>query len=364
MKKKLGYIVLAVSGSIYILYNFTVTSYIMYLIPERTLVIRETAVAEISAFIPIAILFIGLMKISQKREEIFNRLSFKSLAVHLLILILFIGVHSFWQVFSNSIFMSETSYSSDRIIVDAMAFLNMRIMVYIITVGLIIGVKRVEEKESYELKESELKLRLERAKIRKFELKLNPDIIYPTLEYVKENAEKNPEISSQLILNLSKQMRILIDHLSEESIPLNEDILFFEHYFQSLNIRQGRSMKIDVKVDEKHVDMKIPSLVLLVPLFEKLFLGVYSKYTEKTETVTYSSGHTRPDTVELSIEMYPVENIPELKKALKEDEHLKTIQDLLKYYDEKSSLEAMLAINTLAIHLSIPFVCTPGENYA
>lgn len=364
MKKNLGYIVLAVSGSIYILYNFTVTSYILYLIPDRTLVVRETAVAEISAFIPIAILFISLMKISQKREEIFNRLSFKSLVVHLLILIVFIGVHSFWQVFSNSIFMSEASYSSDRIIVDAMAFLNMRIMVYVIIVGLIIGVKRIEEKVSYELKESELKLRLERTKIRKFELKLNPDIIYPTLEYVKENAEKNPELSSQLILNLSKQMRILIDHLSEESIPLNEDVLFYQYYFKSLNIRLERDLKINVKVDEKHKDLRIPSLVLLVPFFEKLFIGSYSKYTGKAVEVTYSSGHTRPGCVELSIEMHPVEDIIELKKALRADEHLKAIQDLLKYYDEDCSLDTMVAINTLAIQLTVPFVSTPQEMYA
>lgn len=364
MKKNLGYIVLAVSGSIYILYNFTVTSYVLHLVPDRTLVIRETAVAEILAFIPIGILFVGLIKLSKKREELFNRLTVRTLFVHSFILILFIGFHAFWQVYSNSMIIHGSTYSFNGIVMDAMTFLNMRIMVYVITVGLIIGIKRIEEKESYMLKESELKLKLERAKIRRFELKLNPDIIYPTLEYVKENAEKNPELSSQLILNLSKQMRILIDHLSEESIPLNEDIQFFEHYFKSLNIRLNRNLKIDVKVDEKHMDMRIPSLVLLVPLFEKLFIGVYSNYMNKVEKVTYSTGHTRADSVELSIEMYPVKNIIELKKALKDDNHLKAIQDLLKYYEEGSSLKAMLAINTLAIHLTIPFVSSQRENYA
>lgn len=364
MKKNLGYIVLAVSGSIYILYNFTVTSYILHLIPERTLVLRETAVAEVSAFIPVAILFIGLMKLSQFREELFNRFSAKSLLIHSLILISFIGIHSFWQVFSNSLLISETKFSFDAITVDAMTFLNMRTMVYVLIVGLIIGIKRIEEKESYTLKESELKLKLERAKIRKFELKLNPDVIYPTLEYVKENAEKNPELSSQLILNLSKQMRILIDHLSDECIPLNEDVQFFKYYFQSLNIRLKKKVKIDVKVDEKHMDMKNPSLVLLVPFFEKLFVGEYSGFTKQVEKVTYSSGHTRPNAVELSIEISPVESIVELKKDLKDDEHIQAIQNLLKYYDENSSLNAILAINTLAIHLTIPFVPVTMEEYA
>lgn len=363
MKKKLGYVVLAVSGLIYILYNFTVTSFLIYVVPGRTLYLWETASAELIAFIPVGLLFAGLLKLAEVKEALFEKISIKTVFIHLFVLVLFIGIHAFWQVFTNSLLLTGSTFSLNNMKMDAVAFLNLRVMVYVIAVGLIVGVKRIDEKESYELKKSELKLKLEQAKIRKLELKLNPVIIYPTLTYLKRNAMEKPDEASRLIIHLSKQMRVLIDHLSDETIPLKDDLFFFESYFQSLKIRLERPMNIVTRIRSDHLDIKVPSIVLMVPFFEELFLGDYSEFTNDVNELIYSSGINKTDRLELSIEMTSIYNLNGLKRKLLHDEHLRSIGNLLTFY-AGSSIHTLLSKNTLALHLSMPFNSSQRKVYA
>ena len=354
MKKNLGYIVLAISGSIYILYNFTVTSVVIYLVPTRTLELWETTIAEISAFIPIAFLFIGMLKLSQKKGELFDQFSIKNFFLHCLFLLIFIGIHSFWQVFSNSIFISGAVYSYERVFVDAVSFLNMRVMVYLITIGLIAGVKRIEEKESYELKESELKLKLEKAKIRKIELKLNPDIIYPSLSYIKNHLRERPDESSRLLINLSKQMRILLENLEDESIPVKEDIRFFKYYFEGVKIRLRRGLTILADVDESLKNIKIPSLVLLAPFFEDLFFGSYKEFTKEVDKIIYCSHEAKKGFIKLSIQLESVSNGKHFANTIQKDEKYAALTDILRHY-KGSSLETITESDKLYLFLDFKY---------
>lgn len=360
MKKNLGYKVLAVSGSIYVIYFFTLTSLLIKLGPEERLNIAETAFAEVIAFIPLAILFIIILHLSKTREDLFEKFTVKIIFIHILIFLMFMGIHACWQIYFNSLILPGTSFQISVFVRDILGFLNIRVLVYLITIGLVIGIKRIEEKENFELKESELKLKLQQAKMRRYELKLNPDIIYPTLNYVKEYAETKPENASQLILNLSKEMRILIDHIHEENILVKKDIDFFKYYFQSLNIRLEKSIEILTEVDEKHLGRKIPSLILLIPFFEKLFLKDYSSHTKGVEMIRYRSANSITDAIKVTIEIYPIESALNFKKDLEADEHLRGVRGLLRYY-EIGSLNASLKNHTLSIHLTVPPTSIPVE---
>jgi hypothetical protein len=360
MKKNLGYIVLAASGSIYILYNFIVTSILLYRTEGRLFNIWDTFFAEIVAFIPVGIFFVGMLMLKKKRNELFDKFSLKSISIHCFILLIFISTHSAWQVFFNSILISGAEFSTVAILRDALYFLNLRVLVYVITVGLVIGVNQIEEKENFELKESELKLKLQKAKFRKFELKLNPEIIYPTLTEVRKNAQKNPDRGPKLILNLSKQMRILIDNLDEEHIPIEQDIRFFNYYFENLEIRLERNLIIQSDVDESHLDDKIPPLVLLTPFFEKLFFGDYSRFTKNVEVITYRSKKIRSGLMNLSMDFYSVQDLKKMADEMRNDSHLKEIRNMLEHY-RNSSLIIHLTDDRLSIQLNIDLIPAPYE---
>ncbi|MDX1641518.1 MAG: histidine kinase [Balneolaceae bacterium] len=363
MKKNLGYIVLAVSGFIYIFYNFTVTSVVIYLLPDLTLSFLETIVAEVSAFIPIALLFTGMQKLSQKREDLFDQFSVKNFFIHSLFLVLFIGIHSSWQVFSNSMLLPEAAFNLDEVFLDVVAFLNMRVMVYLIIIGLIAGVKRIEEKENYKLKESELRLKLERAKVRKIELRLSPDILYPTLGYIKDHLQERPDEASRLLINLSKQMRILIDNLEEETIPIKEDIRFFNYYFEGVEIRLRRELSIVADVDKELWNIRIPSLVLLAPFFENLFFGSYKKYTKEVDTIVYRSHRARKGYIKLSIQLDSIDQGRHISRVIQDDENYRNLTKILQHY-EGSSLEPIAEGDKLYLFLDFKYRPEQEEVYA
>lgn len=350
MKKYLGYIVLSVASAIYILYNFSVTSAFIYANPSARLHLGDTFIAEVLTFLPIAVFFIGLLTLSKKDRTLFERFNLRSAGFHLLLLLVFIGVHSSWQVFINSKILTAT-FNTASIGNDILYFLNMRVMIYVIMGGLVLGIDKIQERENYELKESELKLSLQKEKLRQIEFKLNPEIIYPVLNYIRKNAREKPEKASKLVLNLSRQLRILIDNLDEERIPINKDIEFYNCYFKSVELRLEREMQVKAEVRAEYLQKKIPPLILLVPFLEKLFFGIYAPFTRALDSVTYKSHEAREGNIGLRLEFYPLVESQRFEEMLQGDSELEGLRNFLTHFD-RSLFETHIAGDTLSMQLN------------
>jgi hypothetical protein len=332
------------------LYNFGVTAAIIQLNPDTALNLGNTFLAEILAFLPIAILFVGMLQLSKQHLYLFERISFKSSAVHLGLLLLFIGCHATWQVFVNSKLLNS-DFSVASIEKDMFYFLNMRVIIYVIMGGLVLGVNKIQERINYELKESELKLSLQKEKLRQIEFKLNPEIIYPVLGYVKKNARVEPEKSSRLVLNLSQQLRLLIDNLEEERIPVSKDITFYQSYFESVQLRLERVFNILDDVHHEYLDEKIPPLILLIPFLEDLFFGRYSRFFQSVKSVTYKSQIVEDGQVGLCLEFYPIHNSIFFRHRMQGDIKLAEIRDFLSHFN-KSLFEAVVVDEKLSMRLN------------
>lgn len=350
MRKYSGYIVLSVASAIYILYNFSVTSAIIYFKSDLSIGLGNIFLAEILTFLPIAVLFIGMLRLSKKENALFEQFNLRSVAVHLGLLLLFMGCHATWQVFVNSQYL-DSVFSIASVIKDLLYFINMRVIIYIIMGGLVVGVNKIEERVNYELKESELKLSLQKEKLRQIELKLNPEIIYPVLNYVKKHAKEEPEKSSKLVLNLSQQLRLLIDNLEEERIPVGKDIIFYRSYFESVRTRLERGLLILDQVGEEYLNEKVPPSILLVPFFEELFFGRYSRFFQSIERVNYRSRESTEESIGLCLEFYPVKNPDFFNHRMRDDGKLEEIFDFLSHFN-KSLFGASVKNDTFSMQLN------------
>ena len=350
MRKYLGYIVLSVASAIYILYNFSVTSAIIYLNPSEDLHVANTFWAEILAFLPIVILFVAMLHLSKKEPALFEEFNFSSVAVHIGIFLLFIGCHATWQVFVNSHYL-DSVFSVAYVIKDVLYFINMRVIIYIIVGGLVVGVNKIQERVNYELKESELKLSLQKEKLRQIEFKLNPEIIYPVLNYVKKHAVEEPEKSSKLVLNLSQQLRLLIDNLEEERIPVGKDLIFYRSYFESVRARLEKNFLIQDQVWEEYLNEKIPPSILLVPFLEELFFGRYSRFFETIERINYRSQESTEENIYLCLEFYPVKNAEFFNHRMQDDSKLQEIRNFLSHFN-KSLFETSVINDTFSMQLN------------
>ena len=351
MRRRSGYIVLAVAAAIYIFYNFTVTTFIIAELDEKSISILDVFIAELIVFIPVGVFFITIQKLYKTKRWLFTTLSLKTVSVHILLLLSLIGIHAVWQVYFNSVFLG-IEFVPFYIIRDVIGFLNLRVLIYIITISLVVGMVKIQEKEKSLLKQSELKLKLQRTSFRELELKLNPEIIYPNLHFIKKNARKKPEETSALILSLSKQLRILIDGMDEERIPLRKDINFYTHYIQALQIRLGRTLHIHSKIDDALLDVEIPSLVLMAPFLEELFFGEYAKHTSKVEQVRYRAKKIELGGMLLELTFTPVCEPEKLGRQIKKDGSLAEIEQLLTVY-ESSALRTRWTGNSLSITLKM-----------
>lgn len=350
MKVSKGYVVLAVAASIYILYNFVITSFIVAEM-DGSVSLGRTFVAEIVVFTPLALFFLVIQKLYKRQRWLFTTLSAKTIGFHLLIFVLLVLIHSTWQVYFNSILLGAAFHIS-TVIRDIIGFLNLRVLIYIITIGLIVGIVKIQEKEQELLQQSNLKLQLQKTSFREFELKLNPEIIYPNLDYVKQNARTKPEETSQLILSLSKQLRVLLDGIEEERIPFKRDMKFYEHYFQALQLRLDRPLKIRSNIQDHLLNFKIPSLVLMVPFLEDFFFGKYIQYTNEVSLIAYLAEESSLHTVRMVLEFQPVKNGENLAEKVNADSRIRDINELLTFY-ESISLKALPTAGGLSLILTL-----------
>ncbi|GAA5522690.1 histidine kinase [Aliifodinibius salicampi] len=341
-------LVLAVAASIYVLYNFTVTSFIVAEMGE-TFSLGRIFLAEVVVFIPVGAFFITVQELYKTKRWLFTSISVKTAAIHLLLLVMLIAVHSVWQVYFNSLLIGA-NFIVDTIIRDVMGFLNLRVLIYIISIGLAVGMVKIQEKENRLLNQSEIKLKLQKENFKQLELKLNPEIIYPNLDFIKKNMHENPEKASALLLNLSKQLRNLIDNIQEERIPVKKNLQFLEHYLKALKLRLGRELSYHQKIDDFHLDIEIPSLVLMAPFFEQLFFGRYADFTRQVEKVVCRSTEINADFIHLVLEFYPIEQAETLEGKLKNDDQFAEINDLLAPY-AGSTLKAEVDNDCLSIYL-------------
>lgn len=333
--RKSGNVALAVAAAIYILYNFTVTSFIVTERLDSSIGLGRVFTAEVIAFIPVLVFFLIVRELYRKKRWLFTSLSWKAVTVHVLLLAGLISTHSIWQVFFNAqIFGFD--FMLEEVLRDVIGFLNLRALIYIISIGLVVGIVKIQEKEHKLLKQSELQLQLQKASFKELELKLNPEVIYPNLDFIKRKARSKPAVASELLLQLSKQLRILLDHIEEERLQIKSDLLFFEHYIRAVELRREAPLVIHKEVKEDCMDLKIPSLVLLVPFLEEFFFGGYAEATAGIKDVTYRQISVGDGYIQLALEFSPVLTAGVLAEKVERDPGLVNVQQMFEDYEGSS----------------------------
>lgn len=119
--------------------------------------------------------------------------------------------------------------------------------------------------------EQELKKGME---IRALQAQIMPHFLYNTLNSIKSliNMDKPKEASEMLVAFISL-LRISVD-TTEECIHFYEEIAYLRHYILIMNYRYGKSIELQVEMDEELLRCKIPKF-MLQPVVENSILHGY-----------------------------------------------------------------------------------------
>lgn len=283
---------------------------------------------ECIAFIPVGVGMVVIMLLGERYPLLFSTLSYSNISKHIGIALAIFIIHAFWQPYMNAIFFGD-DYMFQYTLRDFIAFLEMRFLIYVIIVGLVSGLIKIREQKNITIKQSELNLKLQKARIRELELKMNPEIIYPNLGFIRDKAERNPELASQMVILMAGILRKLVDNMEAEQAKISDEAQFFKKYSELLKLRLERSFSLNINLPGDIKEERVPSLILSIPLFEELFFGRYKGYLSSVTELIFTAKRIFENGFEICIQIRGIYEEQLVEELLKEEPLIDIINELL-----------------------------------
>jgi two-component sensor histidine kinase len=124
-----------------------------------------------------------------------------------------------------------------------------------------------QETQRRALNEERLAARLASAELQVLKMQLQPHFLFNTLNTIYNLAPQNSRKAQTMIARLSDLLRLSLDHVSSNMVPLQQELEFLENYLDIEKTRFEERLQIVREIDPEALDAAIPNL-LLQPLVE------------------------------------------------------------------------------------------------
>jgi two-component system, LytTR family, sensor kinase len=118
-----------------------------------------------------------------------------------------------------------------------------------------------------EIMQARLQTRLMRAELHALKMQLQPHFLFNTLHTISNLAPVDSGKVQVMIARLGELLRISLEHVSSESVPLRRELEFLSSYIEIERIRFEDRLKVVTDVDEESMNAEVPNMILQ-PLVE------------------------------------------------------------------------------------------------
>lgn len=118
-----------------------------------------------------------------------------------------------------------------------------------------------------EVHAAKLEAQLAEAQLTALRAQLQPHFLFNTLQAATMLIYDDPEGAEEILLSLSELLRIVLQTLQQQEIPLRSEIEFLKHYATIQQRRFGDRLRFEFEIGEESQACAVPSL-LLQPLVE------------------------------------------------------------------------------------------------
>ncbi|HWR16309.1 MAG TPA: histidine kinase [Terriglobales bacterium] len=133
-----------------------------------------------------------------------------------------------------------------------------------------------QEMQRRALNEERLATRLASAELQVLKMQLQPHFLFNTLNTIYNLAPQNSRKAQLMISRLSNLLRLSLDHVSSNMVPLQEELEFLDSYLDIEKTRFEERLKVIKEVTPEVLDAAVPNL-LLQPLVENAIRHGISK---------------------------------------------------------------------------------------
>jgi signal transduction histidine kinase len=141
------------------------------------------------------------------------------------------------------------------------------IFIYIPIAGGTLAYVAYQQNRERELAQSKLRAQLAGAELQILKMQLQPHFLFNTLQAISTLVGKDPATARKMIALLGDLLRTVIDRTGEQVVPLKDELDLLDRYVQIEHVRFGDQLLVDFHVDDRTIDVAVPSLVLQ-PLVE------------------------------------------------------------------------------------------------
>ena len=162
-------------------------------------------------------------------------------------------------------------------------YLRQHLQIGLVTYWLLLGATHFyrihEQARKRQLRAAQLEARLAEAQIENLRTQLHPHFLFNTLQAVATLIHEDPEGAEDILLRLSELLRVSLDEMRTQEIPLAREMDFLEHYIGIQRRRFGDRLRFDVEIALGALDCAVPTLILQ-PLVENAVRYGVGKHKE------------------------------------------------------------------------------------
>ena len=143
--------------------------------------------------------------------------------------------------------------------------LPINLLLGIFMCGLNSGIKMIYKSVRDDQVMGDMRHNMMQAELDYLKYQINPHFFMNTLNNIHALIDIDSEAAKDTVIELSKMMRYVLYDSEQDSISLDKEIQFLQHYIQLMRLRYSDSVEIVVDVPESsHSQVKIPPLIFIV----------------------------------------------------------------------------------------------------
>lgn len=188
--------------------------------------------------------------------------------------------------------------------------------------------RSIEEAANLQVRTLELKEVAMQAELQALKAQLNPHFMFNNFSTLSELIDRDKNVASIFLNNLSKVYRYMIQNQKRDLISLPEEIEFVKAYFHLMHIRHEDNVNLQINLNEDALKMYIPPISVQLLIENAIKHNIASKVQPLTINISSRNNNLivcnnlQPIATTFSSTGIGIQNIKDRYKALSSKENL------------------------------------------